>query len=372
MHLLRGPLVLLLGAPLFFPGAAPSARGGEVRLQLGLWYTVWWTADDRYRHWVNCHRFPARGRYDAGDPGVIADHHAQFRDLGVDFLILDDTNGRDNDGGRIQQNIRAWFDFMDARPAAERIPLAIGGGGEMRAGGAAAQKQAADFYWESWARRPSYFLLDGKPLLLVDTDKDHGPGDFDDPRFSVRWAYNGDNHQAMLERRTWGWGAYEPSPLLEECMSIWPGHRFPGRVAREGLDPVEAPREGGDLYVRMWLRVLEARPRFVTIADWNNFEEESAIEDSFAWEDRRGHAVPDLYRRITRACSRLRAETLVPGECYRDAGRPELFLFDGKRLAPRAEPPRRAAVIVAPAGMLERIGRRLEAKDPGGSPGGPR
>jgi hypothetical protein len=341
--------------------AAPSAAG-DLRPRIGMWYTVWWTADDACRHWVNCHRLPARGRYTAGDPAVIADHHAQLRDLGVDFIVMDDTNGFDNDGGRIQSNIRAWFDFMDARPAGERIPICIGGGGEMRAGGRAAQARAADFYRENWAGRPSYFLLDGRPLLLIDTDKNYGPGDFDDPRFSVRWAYNGDNRAAMERNGAWGWGAYESAPVLEECMSIWPGHRFPGRVAREGLDPVEEPREGGQLYVRMWLRVLKARPRYVTIADWNNFEEETSIEDSFAWEDPRGHAVPDLYRRITRAYARLRTETLVKGECYRDEEKPDAYLFDGDRLVHQGAMPRRAAVILAPAGMLERIGRRLERR----------
>ena len=342
-------------------GASPDARP-EVRPRIGLWYTVWWTADDRYRHWVNCHRFPARGRYGAGDPAVIADHHRQFRELGIDFLVLDDTNGHGNDGGKIEENVRAWFDFMDSRPEAERIPICIGGGGEMRAGGRAAQAEAAGFYWENWARRPSYFRLDGRPLLLVDTDKDHGPGDFDDARFAVRWVYNGDNHAAMLARKTWGWGSYEPAPVLEESMSIWPGHRFPGRVAREGRDPVEEPREGGALYARMWLRVLKARPRFVTVADWNNFEEETAIEDSYAWEDPRGHAVPDLYRRITRAYSRLRSETLVEGESYRDEESPDVFLFDGKRLLRQDAPPRRATVIVAPAGMLERIRGKMEGR----------
>ena len=166
----------------------------------------------------------------------------------------------------------------------------------------------------------------------------------------------------MLRNKAWGWGSYEPCPELDECMSIRPGHRFPKRVEREGRDPVEEPREGGRLYVRMWLRVLKARPRFVAIADWNNFEEETAIEDSYAWEDARGHAVPDLYRRITRAYSRLRTETLTAGECYRDEERSEVVLFDGKRLVPRKEEPRRAAVIVTPAGMLSRMESRLAAQ----------
>jgi hypothetical protein len=300
------------------------------------------------------------GRYTAGDPAVIAAHYAQFRDMGIDFLIMDDTNGVGNDGGRINDNIRAWFDFMDRKPPEERIPICIGGGGEMRAEGRPGQQRAADDYWTHWAQRPSYFRLDGKPLLLVDTDKNYGPGDFDDPRFAVRWAYNGDNHAAMQARKTWGWGSYAPVPLLEECMSIWPGHRFPKNVAQTGFDPLEDPREGGRLYARTWLRVLKARPRFVTIADWNNFEEETAVEPSFNWEDPKGYATPDLYVRITRAYSRLRSETLTKGECYRDERSRKLYLFDGKRLIERKTAPARGTVIAAPSGMLRRIEKRLK------------
>ncbi len=323
--------------------------------KLGLWYTAWWTADDQFHHWTNCHVFPARGRYTAGDPAVIAAHYAQLRDLGVDFLIMDDTNGAGNDGGRINDNIRAWFDFMDAKPSEERIPICIGGGGEMRTGGKEAQKRAADFYWATWAQRPSYFRVHGKPLLLIDTDKNYGPGDFEDERFTVRWAYNGDNHAAIEKRKSWGWGSYEPAPALRECMSIWPGHRYPGQVATSGKDPVEAPREGGALYAREWLRVLKQQPEFVTVADWNNFEEETAIEDSFSWEDSWGHAVPDLYRRITRAYSRLRLAALVQGEFYRSESGSTTYAFDGKRLLESPPRPHRATVILVPDELFQRL-----------------
>jgi len=341
--------------------AESSGPRPQPRPALGMWYTVWWTADDQYRHWVNCHVFPVRGRYTAGDPAVIADHFAQLRDIGVDFLIMDDTNCAGNDGGRINDNIKAWFDFMDARPANERIPICIGSGGEMRGAGREAQARAAEFYWNAWARRPSYFHLDGKPLLIIDTDDNYGPGDFDDERFAVRWAYNGDNHESMGRRKTWGWGSYYPPPVLEESMSIWPGHRFPGYVAELGQDPLEEPREGGQLYVRMWLRVLEARPRFVTVADFNNFEEETAIEASYTWEDPRGHAVPDLYLRITRAYALLRSETPVKGEYYRDEGQPEVYLFDGNGFVYQGGMPRRATVILTPAGMLDRMRGQFSA-----------
>lgn len=361
-----GALALLFWAVM---AAVPGARAAETppRPGIGLWYTVWWTQDDRFHHWANCHRFPARGRYSAGDPAVIAAHYAQFRELGIDFLIMDDTNGMDNDGGRIKQNIRAWFDFMDAQPAAARVPICIGGGGEMREEGRAGQQRAANFYWDALARRPSYFQLAGKPLLLVDTDKNYGPADFDDPRFTVRWVYNGDNHAAMARLQTWGWGSYEPAPVLPECMSFWPGHRFPRQVAAQGLDPLEEPREGGAHYVREWLRVLKARPRFVTIADWNNFEEETAIEDSFAWEDARGYAVPNLYTRITRAYARLRSETLVKGECYRSESDPRVYLFDGNRLVYQGALPPRVATILVPEAVFDRLARRYAAGTPSGS-----
>jgi hypothetical protein len=332
-----------------------SALGADSKPRIGLWYTVWWTSDDAFRHWTNCHRFPVLGCYTAGAPQIITNHFAQFRDLGIDFLIMDDTNLAGNDGGRINDNIRAWYDFMDQQPADKRIPICIGSGGEMRAGGQELQKKGVDFYWRSWAQLPSYFHLDGKPLLLVDTDKNYGPGDFLDERFTVRWAYNGDNHEAMKRNKAWGWGSYYPPPELEESMSIWPGHRFPGNVSKLGQDPLEEPREGGQLYVRMWLRVLKARPKYVTIADWNNFEEETAIEDSYAWEDPRGHSVPNLYTRITRAYSRLRNEQLVKGEFYRDENKPEVYLFDGEKLIHQSATPRRATVILVPSGMLERI-----------------
>lgn len=348
--------------------AAEPAHSIKSGPSIGMWYTVWWTKDDQFKHWVNCHVFPTRGPYTAGDPQVIADHYAQLRDLGVDFLIMDDTNCVGNDGGRINDNIRAWFEFMNGRPQAERIPICIGGGGEMREEGAKGQSRAADFYWQTWAQRPSYFQLDGKPLLLVDTDDNYGPGDWDDPRFTVRWAYNGDNRESMAKRETWGWGSYEPAPILAESMSIWPGHRFPKHVAEQGQDPLEEPREGGRLYVRMWLRVLKARPRFVTIADYNNFEEETAIEPSYTWEDPRGHAVPDLYVRITRAYGRLRTEKPVQGEYYRDEAKPEVFLFDGNRFIHQDAMPRRAVVILTPTGMLDRMRNKHGAGSPSSQP----
>lgn len=349
---------VIAASMVFAQPAGDASRDPGVRTSVGLWLSVWWTKDDEFNHWRRCHRLPARGTYEAGDSDVIADHYAQFRDLGIDFIIMDDTNGCGNDAGRINDNIRAWFEFMDARPADERIEICVGSGGEMRMHGADAQRRAADYYWQHWAQRPSYFHFKGRPLLIVDTDDNYGPGDFEDERFTVRWAYNADNHEAMARNKTWGWGSYEPCPILEESMSIMPGQRYGYNVAKHKFDPLETPREGGRLYVRMWLRVLEANPQVVTIADWNNFVEETAIEDCYNWEDASGYAVADLYTRITRAYSRLRKGQLVKGEYYRDEVKPEVYLFDGKSLVHQSGMPERATIIYVPEGWLDRIRRR--------------
>ena len=112
------------------------------------------------------------------------------------------------------------------------------------------------------------------------------------------------------------------------------------------------------MYVRQWLSVLKARPQFVTVADWNNFEEETALEDSDSWEDRYGNATPDLYRRITRCYSRLRDGALVKGEYYRNETRRDVYFFDGKALVYQPAMPRRAAVILAPDETFNRLLRR--------------
>lgn len=103
--------ILLVAAVLVLADLAPSTVAQERRPQVGLWISTWWTKDDQFHHWANCTRLPTIG----------------------------------NDAGRINDNIRAWFDFMDRKPAAARIPIFIAGGGEMRAGGKASQQQAADF-----------------------------------------------------------------------------------------------------------------------------------------------------------------------------------------------------------------------------------
>ena len=354
----RYQMGMLAAAVLLF-GVAPSEASTvtKTRPAFGLWYTAWWTQDDRYQHWGHCQRLPLRGKYTAGDPAVIAADYAQFRELGVDFLIMDDTNGADNDGGRIKDNIRAWFEFMDARTATERIPICIAGGGEMRSEGRAGQQRAADFYWAWCARRPSYFRLQGRPLLLVDTDKNT------DPAISTTSGSPSAGSTTATTMRPWknarpGDGAVsEPARQVKECMSIWPGHRFPIQVAAWARTQWKHPRRRPVVHSRVASRAQNASP----IRDRGRLEQLRGGNGSGGQlrlgrppRIRGSRPLSPHYPRY----SRLRNETLVKGEYFRSETDPKVFLFDGQALVYQAAMPRRAAVILVPDALFQALLQR--------------
>ena len=84
----------------------------------------------------------------------------------------------------------------------------------------------------------------------------------------------------------------------------------------------------------------------------------TAIGDTYAREDGRGFAVPNLYTRSTRTYSRLRSGALVRGEYYRSESDPKVLRFDGAKLVYEAAMPRRAAVILVPDDAFEALRRQ--------------
>jgi hypothetical protein len=118
----------------------------------------------------------------------------------VDFIIMDDTNGRHADGGRIIDNIRAWFDFHDAKPPPNASPSALAAAERCAPAGRRTSRKPPTSTTSN-GPAPQLLPLDGKPLLLIDTDKNYGPGDFDDPRFAVA---------GLLRRQPRAWPAIRP------------------------------------------------------------------------------------------------------------------------------------------------------------------
>ncbi len=88
---------------------------------VGAWYSVYWYAKgSQLDHWAEWTRYePTLGYYDSGD--IIKQQEPYFERAGINYLILDHTNGWNNDGGRIIAELQAAGEL-----------LALGGAGRQR------------------------------------------------------------------------------------------------------------------------------------------------------------------------------------------------------------------------------------------------
>ncbi len=130
-------------------------------------------------------------------------------------------------------------------------------------------------------------------------------------------------------------------------MSFFPGWSFGDNPAIE--------RRGGDHFIDCWLRVLKARPRYVAIADWNQWHERCAVEDCTDWTDHHGYSTPDWYRQIIQGYKAMSRGRLLPGWYYRHEGSGNVYRFDGKVLVHQGEYPHRRPTLLVPEGWQGNI-----------------
>jgi hypothetical protein len=140
-------------------------------------------------------------------------------------------------------------------------------------------------------------------------------------------------------KRFWGWGAEKPQPANVECMSVMPGtYNWPGYFAT-GHRPADRLRNeagSGSYYIDSWKRIIDKHPNMVLIGDWNNWNEETAIEGCVgdnSWEDLNGNKTFDWYMKITKYCSRIFLEdSLYTGVFLQQEGYPNVYKWNGSVL----------------------------------------
>jgi len=347
---MHGTIVPAAIALMAHSGSAQPGPEVDSRL-VGVWYiTVFYSAGFENPHWqgvrARWQALPVGGPESSADPQVMERQLRQMRECGIDFVVMDDTNCVWVDNSRIDGLIRTWFAFMDAKPPEERIPIAIAAGGELNQHGLRdAWAKAVDYLWETFAHRPSYLRVDGKPVLHWYIEKDVWP-DWDDSRWAIRKTYHFFWSARQAENGGWGYGSDPNLPFVGECASFWPGW---------DLSPPGIPREGGDLYRRLWIKALKAKPRHVLLSDWMGWCEGTSLEDSDRWVDTYGDPAPGWYRLLTQGYVAAYKGNLVDGFYYRDEERPPVYHWDGKQLAWVTAYPRGVPVIVLPGGLLAKL-----------------
>lgn len=266
---------------------------------VGVWYSVFWhkpsalgvingTSYEHWSDWVRLH--PVLGQYSSGDPQVINVYFDQMKEIGVDFIILDYTNGiwideqgRTGDRPYMDLNVRSIFEVADTRGDI-KVAVAIGGALWMRED-VSLHEREADYVWSEFAHRLSYFNFHRKPLLVVYADAFQVVkymNVWSDERFTVRWA-SGHAHwilpYAPLGQGSWGWLFTEPYPINREVMGASPGWD----TAHLGRATTPIDRENGELFKRMLNRAVDAKPEVIIVSEWDDWSEETAIADSEEW-----------------------------------------------------------------------------------------
>lgn len=320
--------------------------------KIGIWYTPWWDKSqvnkraenwDMVRYRALCTDKLIAKDYDADEEDVVNAQLTMMADCGINFILFDLTNGV---WGIMKPNI-------EMIRSDNRLEVAFA---------TQYRPDLADWIYENVVDRGNYFNFRGKPLLVhyqgYNDKGDQTEGAFwTDERFHMEHACGTctpDNPLIDFEKQGynwdswWGWYTKEPSPS-KTAMSIIPG--FNTKKNYQGGN-YTAREDGGMLYIRQWLKCIKNNPEVISIACWNDFNEECHIEPCITiertntnhdfqgqgsvghlWLDINGNTSPFLYVRITKAYSALRNGILLNGCYYRYEEENEIFLVkDGQKI----------------------------------------
>ncbi len=260
---------------------------------IGIWYSVWYAYNDTESDNVQKNTWKAwdiqydvlmpdgtYGKYDSLDEDVIFFHLKQMAELGIDFVILDQTNHIDVENGFINQRalkfakcIKIWNDNPENRP----IKYCSAIGAIQWSNSAESIESEAKILWDRYCKRQYgtnkyHYYLDDKPLLIVYGDGGEklwtqykGEKTYGD-KFTVRYADNGSNPGR------YGWAFDKGTQIDNEVMVVMPGWNN-----RKGAPVVL--RDKGKWYREQWKVLLETenKPKIVIINSFNEYAENTAI-----------------------------------------------------------------------------------------------
>ena len=213
---------------------------------IGIWYSTWYakTTDysksNRENTWTawNIAVEPllpdgSFGTYDSIDPNIISFHLELMAEIGIDFIIMDQTNNIDVDGGYINarslMTARTLKEYNDARTYAQAA-LLLGNRRHTVDARLRDHRKGSKLLYERYVQSDFgssdyHYTVDGKPLLVVYTGNS---GDADgwanyagdktySSRFTLGWANN------ASEAGCYGWAFDKGTKWHPETVVVMPG-----------------------------------------------------------------------------------------------------------------------------------------------------
>lgn len=247
---------------------------------MGTWFTVWWTKekDTFYDQWFSedmCRLKPVDyGYYSSGDKDYLTSVFLRLDYIGIDFLMLDSTNGHGNYKGMDLRNMYKCFQVADS--LGQYAPkIAIATGGYMRLGANEKPQSEYDTYYKQYYQKfpNTYYHYEGKPLLLIYIAEYVNARYQDNQnRFTQRygtgfisWQNNAQDQTIWKTQGNWGW-VFDTQNKNTEIMGVQPGYN----KAHQGVSIQSFPRDNGKRYTQMWLEAIKENPKVIMIPSYND------------------------------------------------------------------------------------------------------
>lgn len=347
-------------------GQWPYKGGDEYySSEIGTWFTVWWTkkGEATYSHWYDKTWTRLKpvdyGYYSSGDSDYLISVLSRLKYIGIDYVVLDDTNGHWNDMGLIARNMNAVF--QTAFELGEFSPkVAIATGAPIREGNAKQQTKELDAYWEYYEQYPgTFYTYKDKPLLLMYIAGEVNQRHYDD-RFTIRhgtgfisWQNRASDQTIFKTEGNWGW-VFDIQNAGSEVFGVQPGYN----KSHQGTKIDSIFRNNGQHYIEAWLAAIKANPAVIIIPSYNDHAEETGWE---ATVPVRENTVPNsdpgtpgedpyLYEKITEAYLALKYG-YIDGFIYREESSSNAFLFKDNQLT-QVTPGETDLVIIIPDGYM--------------------
>jgi hypothetical protein len=319
---------------------------------------------------------PDGGTYDTGNPEVNLKHIEMIKDAGFTYITMDITNGNaewvNKRAKKFMESLKDWNSNLKEGGQKLFVNIALGKTREIQGVDAFFNKlnEECKIAWEEYYLpfKDIYYQLDGKPMLIhmITTGQDYvsqydkwkGDRTYID-KFTNRWM-SGDQQGACEGRENYyGWIIPGNNQYHKEMMPLMP--QFKNQMTFY-------PSQGGELYRRLWLRVLKYQPESVWLNSWNDveytgIEPAQMVLDQFvshpkitAWADLYGNRMDDFPYIMTCQYMKLYMEgNLYEGTCFEEENNPDKTIYKAttRGFEKQSGLPVMAPVLLVPEGFTK-------------------
>lgn len=265
---------------------------------------------------------PTLGKYYSGGDEYINWSLDRMAELGIDFIVLDQSNGIHMQKPPLEADLLKYMNIVDSRisrgiptPKVTLMTPIMGMTGSMcNVRPDACIIGEADWIWQTLVNkngspRPGWFWLNGKPLLGIYTVNPFTPTFIDD-RYTIRNICNAQSNECHQPQKdlgnVWFWSTRnENGPLYSsqsEEITIQNGfdnsiackHYFPGQannpscIIHEGFTP--------EYYSNQWDTAISKNPQIIVITSFGGNEQ---LEGGQI-EQRTDFSPPTVYEDMTK------------------------------------------------------------------------